>query len=67
MVMTKQKTRRGGATFHGFVPENDPRYQSGWNYLSGKNLNLPSKEKSTDEAQQIAPRSSNPKVDDGET
>jgi hypothetical protein len=25
----------------GSVPDTDPRYSSGWNYLSGKNLNLP--------------------------
>jgi hypothetical protein len=30
-------------------------------------LNLPSEEKSADEAQEIAQRSSNPKVNDGET
>jgi hypothetical protein len=36
--MTEQKTRLGGATWHGFIPETDPRYQSGWNFLSGKNL-----------------------------
>jgi len=29
---------KGGATFHGFVPDTDPRYNGGWNYLSGKNL-----------------------------
>jgi hypothetical protein len=36
-----------------FVPYTDPRYSSGWNYLSGKNLNT-SKEKSADKPQEIA-------------
>jgi hypothetical protein len=38
---TGPKTPQAGATFHGFVPDTDPRYNGGWNYLSGKNLNLP--------------------------
>jgi hypothetical protein len=54
LSMTEQKTRPAGATYHGFVPDTDPRYNSGWNYLSGKNLNLPSKEKLTDEAPEAA-------------
>jgi hypothetical protein len=39
LSMTEQKkTRRGGVTWHGFIPDDDPRYQNaGWNYLSGKN------------------------------
>jgi hypothetical protein len=44
------KTRQAGVTYHGFVPDTDPRYKSGWNYLSGKNLNPHLKEKSADEA-----------------
>jgi hypothetical protein len=35
---TGPKTRPAGATYHGFVPDTDPRYNSGWNYLSAKNL-----------------------------
>ena len=35
----------------GSVPDTDPRYSSGWNYLSGKNLRpKPAK----DDAQEIA-------------
>jgi hypothetical protein len=29
---------KGGATWHGFVPDTDPRYSSGWNFLAGKDL-----------------------------
>jgi hypothetical protein len=50
------KTRQGGAIYHGFVPDTDPRYKSGWNYLSGKNLNPHLKKKSADEAQEEAGR-----------
>ena len=38
MRTTGPKTPQAGATFHGFVPDTDPRYNGGWNYLSGKNL-----------------------------
>ena len=48
------KTRQGGTTWHGFVPDTDPRYKSGWNYLSGKNLNPHLKERLEDEAQEEA-------------
>jgi hypothetical protein len=41
--MTEQKTRPGRVIYHGPVPLDDPRYSGGWNYLAGKNLNLPSK------------------------
>jgi hypothetical protein len=34
----RAKDPTGGATYHGFVPDTDPRYSSGWNYLSPKNL-----------------------------
>jgi len=35
----KQPTQpKGQVTYKGSVPETDPRYNSGWNYLSGKNL-----------------------------
>jgi hypothetical protein len=36
--MSKEPKQKAGATWHGFVPDTDPRYSSGWNYLSGKNL-----------------------------
>ena len=65
--MIGRKIPMGRVIYEGSVPDTDPRYNTGWNYLSGKNLNLPSKEKSADEAQEIAQRSSNPKVNDGET
>jgi hypothetical protein len=29
---------KGRVTYHGFVPDTDPRYGSGWNFLAGKNL-----------------------------
>jgi hypothetical protein len=32
---------KGRVIYKGSVPDTDPRYDSGWNYLSGKNLNLP--------------------------
>jgi hypothetical protein len=33
--------RRGGATYHGMVPDDDPIYQNGgWNFVLGRNLNL---------------------------
>ena len=40
--MTGKKTPRGRVTYHGSVPATDPRYSSGWNFLSGKNLSPPS-------------------------
>jgi hypothetical protein len=45
--MTGQKTKPAGATYHGFVDDTDPRYQSGYNFLSGKNLNPQSATPST--------------------
>jgi hypothetical protein len=36
--VSTQRPRPAGVTFHGFVPDTDPRYSSGWNFLSGKNL-----------------------------
>jgi hypothetical protein len=36
--MSKEPKQKGRFTYHGFVPVTDPRYNSGWNYLSGKNL-----------------------------
>jgi hypothetical protein len=45
------KPLQGGATWHGCVPDTDPRYKSGWNYLCGKNLNQHFKERSADAAQ----------------
>jgi hypothetical protein len=29
---------KGRVIYKGSVPDTDPRYASGWNYLSGKNL-----------------------------
>ena len=51
---TGKKIRPVGATYLGSVPDTDPRYKSGWNYLSGKNLNPHLKERSADEAQEEA-------------
>jgi len=51
----KKPKLQGRVTFHGFVPDTDPRYKSGWNYLSGKNLHPHLKEKSAEEAQEEAP------------
>jgi hypothetical protein len=37
--MTKQKkTQPGRVIYHGSVQADDPRYSSGWNFLSPKNL-----------------------------
>jgi hypothetical protein len=36
--MSKEPKQKGRVTYHGPVPETDPRYRSGWNFLSGKNL-----------------------------
>jgi hypothetical protein len=44
------KTRKGRVIWHGFVPDTDPRYQSGWNYLCGKNLNPHSADEPQEEA-----------------
>jgi hypothetical protein len=38
--MSKEPRQKGRVTYHGFVPDTDPRYGSGWNFLTGKNLNL---------------------------
>ena len=48
MRTTGQKTRRVGATYRGSVPDTDPLYQGGWNFILGRNLNLQSGEASTD-------------------
>ena len=42
--MSKEPKQKGRATYHGFVPDTDPRYSSGWNYLSPKNLRPPVRE-----------------------
>jgi hypothetical protein len=36
---TGKPIRQGRITWHGFVPDTDPRYKSGWNFLSSKHLN----------------------------
>ncbi len=36
--MTGKKIQTGGVTYHGFLPDTDPIYQGGWNFLNGKNL-----------------------------
>jgi hypothetical protein len=54
--MSKEPKQKGGATYHGFVPETDPRYSSGWNFLAGKNLNpMPAKDDAQEIAQSEAP------------
>jgi hypothetical protein len=51
--MTGKPIKLGKLTYHGFVPDTDPRYNSGWNFLSGKNLNPRSKTpSSTPEAEE---------------
>jgi hypothetical protein len=30
--------KKGGVVYHGIVPDDDPIYKGGWNFLSGKNL-----------------------------
>jgi hypothetical protein len=42
----------GGLTHHGFLPVTDPRYQSGWNFLSGKFLNPRSEKPSNEPAKE---------------
>jgi hypothetical protein len=44
--MTGKKTQKGGVTYHGFIPDTDPRYKSGWNFITGSNLNPRSTEPS---------------------
>jgi hypothetical protein len=46
--MTRKPIKLGKLTYHGFVPDTDPRYNSGWNFLSGKNLNPGSKTPSSE-------------------
>jgi hypothetical protein len=38
---TEPKTKKLGATWHGFLADTDPLYTGGWNLLAGKNLNPP--------------------------
>jgi hypothetical protein len=35
--------KKGGATYHGSLPDDDPIYKGGWNFLAGKNLKPASK------------------------
>jgi hypothetical protein len=56
------KTRRGGLIYLGSVPDTDPRYQSGWNFLSGKNLSQLSGKASTEPSSPTKP--SVPPVDE---
>jgi len=46
----EKKTPKAGITWKGFVPDTDPRYKGGWNYLSGKNLNPHSEKASKEQA-----------------
>jgi hypothetical protein len=46
--VSTNKSPKAGITWKGFVLDTDPRYRSGWNYLSGKNLN-PRSEKASKE------------------
>ena len=55
--MTGPKTRRGGATWEGWLPDTAPIYKQGWTILSGKNLYRPSDKASTETS---APRSTKP-------
>jgi len=49
--MSRELKPKGRLIYHGFVPDADPRYGSGWNFLAGKNLNpVPAK----DDAQEIS-------------
>jgi|NGEPerStandDraft_6_1074524.scaffolds.fasta_scaffold556811_2 hypothetical protein len=32
------RRKKGGLTYRGSLPDTDPIYQGGWNFLSGKNL-----------------------------
>jgi hypothetical protein len=38
-VITGKKNKQAKIIWHGFVPDTDPRYSGGWNFISGKNLN----------------------------
>ena len=60
--MTGPKTRRGGITYRGSVPATDPRYQSGWNFLSGKNLSPPSPKPSPKPEEPKEPNTAKPDV-----
>jgi hypothetical protein len=42
--MTPSDKPKGRVIYKGSVPDTDPRYKSGWNYLSGKNLKPPERE-----------------------
>jgi hypothetical protein len=50
MATTGKKMPRGALTYHGFLPATDPRYRSGWNFLSGKFLNPQSTKPSNEPA-----------------
>jgi hypothetical protein len=36
---TGKQIRKARVIWKGWVPDTDPRYSGGWNYLGGKNLN----------------------------
>ena len=44
--MTGKKMPLGRLTYLGSLPATDPRHQSGWNFISGKNLSPPSRKPS---------------------
>ena len=59
MKTTEPKKKKAGATWGGFLPDTDPIYQGGWNFLTGANLNPalppPSDEKPAEEPVTPAP------------
>ena len=47
--MTGKQIRKGGLIWHGWAKDTDPIYQTGWNFISGSNLNRTKEQRPTSE------------------
>jgi hypothetical protein len=47
--MAGKQTRQGGLTYLGLAKDTDPIYQTGWNFISGSNLNRTKEQRPTSE------------------
>jgi hypothetical protein len=59
-VYEAQEARQGGTTWRGWVPDDDPRYTGGWNFLFGKNLNPHFVQRSREQDQTSSPQDETP-------
>jgi hypothetical protein len=53
--MTGKQTRQGGLIWHGWVPDTDPIYRTGWNFIGRSSLNRPSGEPSSEQKREAPP------------